>query len=38
MFGDMIDRFGTGFDVAAILREVECRSEATPMEKAKVSS
>jgi 3-hydroxyisobutyrate dehydrogenase-like beta-hydroxyacid dehydrogenase len=38
MFGDMIDRFGTGFDVAAILREVECRSDATPMEKAKVSS
>ena len=26
MFGDMIDRFGTGLDVAGILQEVERRS------------
>jgi 2-hydroxy-3-oxopropionate reductase len=28
MFGEMIDRFGTGVDVAGILREVERRSSA----------
>jgi len=28
MFGDMIDRFGTGFDVAGMLQEVERRSDA----------
>jgi 2-hydroxy-3-oxopropionate reductase len=28
MFGDMIDHFGTGLDVAGILREVERRSSA----------
>ena len=28
MFGDMIDRFGTGLDVAGILQEVERRSTA----------
>jgi 3-hydroxyisobutyrate dehydrogenase-like beta-hydroxyacid dehydrogenase len=28
MFGDMIDRFGTGLDVAGILQEVERRSPA----------
>ena len=28
MFGDMIDRFGTGLDVAGILHEVERRSMA----------
>jgi 3-hydroxyisobutyrate dehydrogenase-like beta-hydroxyacid dehydrogenase len=28
MFGDMIDRFGTGLDVAGILQEVERRSAA----------
>ena len=28
MFGDMIDRFGPGIDVAGILREVERRSIA----------
>jgi 3-hydroxyisobutyrate dehydrogenase-like beta-hydroxyacid dehydrogenase len=28
MFGDMIERFGTGFDVAGILQEVERRSQA----------
>jgi hypothetical protein len=27
MFGDMIERFGTGFDVAGILQEVERRSQ-----------
>src|SRR5476651_179262 len=30
MFGDMIDRFGTGLDVAGILQEVERRSGAAP--------
>jgi 2-hydroxy-3-oxopropionate reductase len=29
MFGDMIERFGTGLDVAGILQEVELRSGAT---------
>ena len=30
MFGDMIDRFGTGLDVAGILQEVERRSGGVP--------
>jgi 3-hydroxyisobutyrate dehydrogenase-like beta-hydroxyacid dehydrogenase len=30
MFGDMIDRFGTGLDVAGILQEVERRSSVAP--------
>jgi 3-hydroxyisobutyrate dehydrogenase-like beta-hydroxyacid dehydrogenase len=30
MFGDMIDQFGPGLDVAGILQEVERRSGATP--------
>jgi len=39
MFSDMIDRFGTGLDVAGILQEVERRSGAVQPEKsAKVSS
>lgn len=40
MFGDMIDRFGTGLDVAGILQEVERRSGGGAVEKtsAKVSS
>jgi len=38
MFGDMIDRFGTGFDVAGILQEVERRSGAVQADSAKVSS
>jgi 3-hydroxyisobutyrate dehydrogenase-like beta-hydroxyacid dehydrogenase len=40
MFGDMIDEFGTGLDVAGILREVERRSGVASAEKisAKVSS
>lgn len=33
MFGDMIDRFGTGLDVAGILQEVERRSGAAPAAK-----
>jgi 3-hydroxyisobutyrate dehydrogenase-like beta-hydroxyacid dehydrogenase len=33
MFGDMIDRFGTGLDVAGILQEVERRSSVAPAEK-----
>jgi 3-hydroxyisobutyrate dehydrogenase-like beta-hydroxyacid dehydrogenase len=33
LFGDMIDRFGTGFDVAGILQEVERRSAAAQPEK-----
>jgi 3-hydroxyisobutyrate dehydrogenase-like beta-hydroxyacid dehydrogenase len=33
MFGDMIDRFGTGYDVAGILQEVERRSGAAQAEK-----
>jgi 2-hydroxy-3-oxopropionate reductase len=32
MFGDMIDRFGTGLDVAGILQEVERRSGAAHAE------
>jgi 3-hydroxyisobutyrate dehydrogenase-like beta-hydroxyacid dehydrogenase len=39
MFSDMIDRFGTGLDVAGILQEVERRSGAVqPVKSAKVSS
>ena len=34
MFGDMIDRFGTGLDVAGILQEVERRSAACRREKS----
>jgi 3-hydroxyisobutyrate dehydrogenase-like beta-hydroxyacid dehydrogenase len=30
MFGDMIERFGTGHDVAGILQEVERRAEKAP--------
>jgi 3-hydroxyisobutyrate dehydrogenase-like beta-hydroxyacid dehydrogenase len=37
MFGDMIDRFGTGLDVAGILQEVERRSGGVQVAKAKVS-
>ena len=33
MFGDMIDRFGTGLDVAGILQEVERRSGAAQPKK-----
>jgi len=33
MFGDLIDRFGTGLDVAGILQEVERRSSVAPAEK-----
>jgi 3-hydroxyisobutyrate dehydrogenase-like beta-hydroxyacid dehydrogenase len=33
MFDDMIERFGTGFDVAGILQEVERRSAAAQPEK-----
>jgi 2-hydroxy-3-oxopropionate reductase len=36
MFGDMIDRFGTGLDVAGILQEVERRSDVA--QAGKVSS
>jgi 3-hydroxyisobutyrate dehydrogenase-like beta-hydroxyacid dehydrogenase len=40
MFGDMIDRFGTGLDVAGILQEVERRSDVAQAGKvsAEVSS
>src|ERR1700692_2237433 len=40
MFGDMIDRFGTGLDVAGILQEVERRSSGVQAEEvsAKVPS
>jgi 3-hydroxyisobutyrate dehydrogenase-like beta-hydroxyacid dehydrogenase len=40
MFGDMIDKFGTGFDVAGILQEVERRSGPAQAENisAEVSS
>jgi 3-hydroxyisobutyrate dehydrogenase-like beta-hydroxyacid dehydrogenase len=38
MFGDMIDRFGTGLDVAAILQEVERRSGGVQAGKAKGST
>ena len=33
MFGDMIDRFGTGLDVSGILKEVERRSGGAQAEK-----
>jgi len=38
MFGDMIDRFGTGLDVAGILQEVEWRSGVVGAGKAKRST
>jgi 3-hydroxyisobutyrate dehydrogenase-like beta-hydroxyacid dehydrogenase len=38
MFSDMIDRFGTGFDVAGILQEVERRSGGVQAPKAEGST
>jgi 2-hydroxy-3-oxopropionate reductase len=35
MFGDMIEQFGTGLDVAGVLLEVERRSGGVQVEKAK---
>jgi 2-hydroxy-3-oxopropionate reductase len=38
MFGDMIDRFGTGLDVSGILKEVERRSGGAQAEKVSVEA